>query len=518
MTPTILSIDCGTQSLRAILFSLSGSILDNEQIHYEPYSSTNPGWAEQDAEVYWQSLCQATQTLKSRSLSDFKKIVGVGITTQRNTLINLDKDGNPLRPCTVWLDQRKAKAEYKPNFVIAGLLNVLGMKKTLENMEADGKCNWIRQNQPEIWRKTHKYVQTSGFLNYRLTNEFSDSVASQIGHIPFDYKKQQWSDLKNPLEIGPRLFPIPLDKLPYLLPAGEELGKITQNASELTGIPKGLPVIACGSDKGCETIGMGVMDDSMASLSFGTIATVQTTVQKYMEPLPFIPSYPAAVPGYWNPEMEIFRGFWMVTWFKNEFATAEVQKAEKQGIQAEVVMDELLKDTQPGAMGLMMQPYWSPSLGEKNGKGAMIGFGEVHTKAHVYRAIIEGLGYGLLDGAKRLEKRGKMKFEKYTVSGGGSQSDEICQIMADIFNKPILRGTTHESSCLGAAIITAFGTKNFDSLQEAAKNMVHYKDTFLPNPENAKVYERLFEEVYIKMYKKLEPLNVKLKEITGYPG
>ena len=516
--PLVLSIDCGTQSLRAILFSLSGDLIDSEQVQYEPYYSVHPGWAEQDAEVYWASLCQATQTLQKRHPSGLSDVVGVGITTQRNTLINLDKAGIPLRPGIVWLDQRKAKPEYKPNFLLSSLFKALGQKERIENMEADAKCNWIRQNEPELWDKTHKYVQVSGFLNFRLTGQFTDSVSSQIGHLPFDYKKQEWTSSNSPLELGPHLFPVPLDKLPDLLPAGVELGKLTQEASELTGLPQGLAVIACGSDKGCETLGTGVLDNSMASLSFGTIATVQTTVAKYMEPMPFIPSYPAALPGFWNPEMEIFRGFWMVTWFKNEFATEEVQIAAEKNMSAESVMSDLLKKTPPGAMGLMVQPYWSPSLGEINGKGAMIGFGDVHKKAHVYRAVIEGLGYGLLDGTQRLEKRGKMKFKGFTVSGGGAQSDEICQIMADIFNRPMHRGTTHEASCLGAAILTAYGTEQYSSIAEAAKNMIHYQDTFDPIPKNAELYHRLFEGVYLKMYRNLEPLYKKIKEITGYPA
>lgn len=518
MKPSILSIDCGTQSLRAILFSITGDILDSEQVLYEPYFSTKPGWAEQDAMVYWNSLCQATKTLKARSGSIFKDIVGVGVTTQRNTLINLDKEGNPLRPCIVWLDQRKATPEYQPNFLIGGMLSLVGMKKKLETMEAEGKCNWIRQNQPEIWAKTHKYVQASGFLNYKLTHEFTDSIASQIGHVPFDYKKQNWIASSDKFEFGQYLFPVPEEKLPTLIPAGKELGKITVQAAEASGIPKGVPVIACGSDKGCETLGMGVLDNSTASLSFGTIATVQTTVKKYMEPLPFMPSYPAAVPGYWNPEMEIYRGFWMVTWFKNEFALKEVQEAAEKNLPAEVVMNQLLKDTPPGAMGLILQPYWSPGLGDLDAKGAMIGFGAVHQKAHVYRAIIEGLGYGLLDGTQRLEKRGKMKFKQFTVSGGGSQSDEVCQIITDIFNKPLLRGNTHEASGLGAAILTAYGTHQFSSIKEAVNNMVVYKDTFEPNPQNTKIYKALFEEVYLKMYKQLTPFYKSIKKHTGYPS
>ncbi len=513
----ILSIDCGTQSTRAILFSLKGAIIDKEQVFYEPYISKKPGWAEQNAEIYWESLCKATNSLKKRNSESFKKIQGVGVTTLRNTLVNIDKAGKVLRPSLTWLDLRIAKNVYRPNFILKSIFKIIGINATLQKMERKGHSNWIRQNEPEIWKKTHKYLQVSGYLNYKLTNKFTDSIASQIGYVPFDYKKQKWANPKEVFEISSKLYPVEKEKLPKLIKPGETIGTITEKASELTGIPIGIPVIACGSDKGCETLGMGVTNTRMLSLSFGTTATAQTTTNKYMEPIKYFPAYPSVIPKHWNPEMEIFRGFWMINWFKNEFALKETLEAAKKNIPVEEVLNTLLHNSPPGAMGLIVQPYWMPGLGEKNAKGAMIGFGDVHKKEHIYRAVIEGLAYGLLDGKQRLEKRGNFKFEKLTVSGGASQSDEICQITADVFNMPLIRGKTHETSGLGAAIITAYGIDAFSSLNKAIDQMVNYKDLFTPIAENAKIYKVLYEEVYLKMYKNLEPLYKKIQEITGYP-
>ena len=517
MQKTILSIDCGTQSTRAILFSLYGEVLDKEQVFYEPYYSRQPGWAEQDPEVYWGSLCQACQAVKERSQKLFENIIGVGVTTLRDSMVNVDKEGKSLRPVMVWLDQRKARLVYKPAFPVNMALKAVGMGQALRKMQREGKCNWIRQNQPDIWNQTFKYLQVSGFLNYRLTGEFADSVASQIGHIPFDYKKLKWGNPKELMSFSSKIYPVESDKLPELINLGDEIGKISKAASEQTGIKEGIPVIACGSDKGCETLGTGVVDSTMASLSFGTTATVQTTVDKYMEPIPFMPSYPAVFAERFNPEFEIFRGYWMITWFKNEFALKEVQEAAQKGIAPEQVLNGLLREAPPGAMGLVVQPYWSPGLSEPLAKGAMIGFGDVHKKAHVYRAVIEGLAFGLLDGLRKIEKRGKFRFEKLAVSGGASQSDEICQVSADIFDLPIVRGQTHESSGLGAAIITASGTGCYKSVQEAVAKMVEYQFTFEPNPKNTEIYTKLYTGVYKKMYKALKPLYGEIQEITGYP-
>ncbi|MDM8539418.1 FGGY-family carbohydrate kinase, partial [Desulfobacterales bacterium HSG17] len=337
------------------------------------------------------------------------------------------------------------------------------------------------QNQSEIWDKTCKYLQISGFINYRLTGQFIDSVASQIGHLPFNYKTQGWA--KNH-QLSKKLFPIENDKLPKLIAPCEVLGKITSQAAGETGIKKGIPVIACGSDKGCETIGAGVINSEMASLSFGTTATVQILSEKYIEPIKYLPSYPACVPGLFNPEVEIFRGFWMITWFKKEFAHKEVEKAKKMGIAAEEVLNQCLERTKPGAMGLIVQPFWGPGLDYPDAKGAMIGFGDVHTKDHVYRAVIEGLGFALFEGMGKIQGKTGVKIKKATVSGGASQSDEICKITADIFNVPMAKGQTHETSALGAAILTAKGLGVFANLDEAVNNMVHIQKIFEPEPDN----------------------------------
>ncbi|QGY47259.1 carbohydrate kinase [Maribellus comscasis] len=517
MEKTILSIDCGTQSLRAIIFSMKGEVLAIQKIPFEPYTSPRTGWAEQDPEIYWQTLKVACNKLKEENADCFSGIVGVGVTALRDSMVNVNKNGEALRPLMVWLDQRKAKPVFKPGLGLKLLIKFIGLEDTLTKAQREGKCNWIRQNQPEIWENTYKYLQVSGFLHYRLTGEFKDSVASQIGHIPFDYKKQKWGNPKNLLAFSTKLYPVEKEKLPELLQPGKIIGSITKKASEETGLPENLPVIACGSDKGCETLGMGVTSSKLGSLSFGTTATIQTTSERYIEPIKFMPAYPATIPGLFNPEVEIFRGFWMITWFKNEFAQKEVEQAKKKGISEEEALNDLLSQSPPGSMGLVVQPYWSPGLSEPAAKGAMIGFGDVHKKPHVYRAVIEGLAFALKEGKEKIESVSRQKIEKLAVSGGASQSNEICQIAADIFDLPIVRGRTSETSGLGAAIITAWGTGIYISLEEAIKNMVKYKDEFQPNTIHVEFYRKLYKKVYKKMYRKLEPLYSEIREITGYP-
>ncbi|MBU0971239.1 MAG: FGGY-family carbohydrate kinase [Proteobacteria bacterium] len=513
-TKTILAIDSGTQSLRALLFAEDGTLLARDQQSYSPYYSLHPGWAEQDPDIYWNSLAAACNCLKKKQPLAFAAIAGVGVASQRASLINVDKEGRVLRPAIIWLDQRAARPVFGAKGVLNFGLRLTGLEKKLMDIQSQGKGNWIIQNQPEIWEKTHKYLQVSGFLNHRLTGEFADSVASQIGHLPFDYKRQKWAGRWT---LPNRLFPVEIEKLPTLIAPGQLIGQVTASAGELTGLRSGIPVIACGSDKGCETLGAGVTNQKMVSLSFGTTATVQTTSQKYFEAIRFMPPYPSPVPGCYNPEVEIFRGFWMISWFKQEFAHKEVAEAQKLGIDAEEVLNRCLERTSPGAMGLVVQPYWGPGLEHPDAKGAMIGFGDVHTKDHVYRAVIEGLGFALYEGMEKIEKKGGVCVEKAAVSGGASQSDEICKITADIFNLPMVKGQTHETTGLGAAIITAVGVGLYPGIDEAVAQMVRVKTVFEPDPKNVLLYRQLYQKVYQGMYKALAPLYAQIQKITGYP-
>ena len=514
MSGYILAIDCGTQSVRALLFDTAGRLVDKEKVEYRPYFSRRPGWAEQDPEVWWKGLCDAVTGLKIRRTGEFTSLLGTGITTQRDSMIHLDREGNPLRPALLWLDQRKAAPVYHPRGLTRLVYSLVGMKEAIYKTQVDGKGNWVRQYEPETWEKTCKYAQVSGFLNRRLTGEFKDSAASQIGHIPFNYKKTRWA---KQTELNRYLFPVEEDKLVDLVEPGEVIGTVTPWAAERTGIPKGLPVIACGSDKGCETLGVGVLDTSRASLSFGTTATVQTTSGRYFEPLKFMPAYPAPIPGRFNPEVEIFRGYWMISWFKEEFGYKEVREAEKEGVPPEIVINRHLETVPPGSMGLMVQPYWSPGLKMPTAKGTIIGFGDVHTRAHVYRAVIEGLAYALKEGLEKIERAGRSRVERLAVSGGASQSDEICRISADIFDLPLIRGETFETAGLGAAVVTAVGLGIYSDFKSAVEGMVRHGDTFEPDPVNAELYDKLYKRVYLKIYKGVGGLYEEIRDLIGYP-
>lgn len=512
----ILSIDNGTQSVRALLFDLQGELVAKGKVEIEPYFSKHPGWAEQDPELYWDSLALACQQMWASTDITSDDVMGVGITTQRGTVLNVDANGKALRPAITWLDQRQANIEKPISGLWGVLFKVLGLRHVVEGFQRKAQAPWLAQNQPDIWYKTHKFLLLSGFLTHRLTGEFKDSIGCQVGYLPFDYKNHKWaakSDWKW------QVVNMRDDMLPDLVKPGETLGALHEQGAAQLGLPVGTPVIACASDKACEVIGSGGVDPHIACLSYGTTATINTTTKKYVEPVMFIPPYPAAIPDAYNTEVMIYRGFWMVSWFKKQFGLQEQQAADQQGLAPETLFDDLVNNVPAGSMGLMLQPYWSPGtrVPGPEAKGAVIGFGDVHTRAHLYRSILEGLAYGLREGKEKIEKRSGTKITKLRISGGGSQSDAAMQLTADIFGLPAERPSTYETSGLGAAINVAVGMGVYQNYETAIDEMTKVGDVFEPDFQTTKLYDQLYKNVYLKMYKRLQPLYKQIKEITGYP-
>jgi len=526
----ILAIDNGTQGVRALVFDPTGNLLAKSHVSLEAYRAEQPGWAEQDPEYYWVSLCQVCQQLweqpapdgvsgagQTAKIGDLRgRLAGVALTTQRSTVINVDHNGKPLRPAIVWLDQRRTYG-LPPVRGLWGLAFALtGMTETVAYLQAEAEANWIRTHQPDIWARTYKYLFLSGYLTFHLTGQFVDSVGSQVGYVPFDYKALRWAG-RNDWKW--QAVPMPKEILPDLVPPTGRLGEITPEAAAATGIPASLPLIAAAADKACEVIGAGCLDPHIGCLSYGTTATINTTHRKYVEVIPLIPPYPAAVPGAYSLEIQIYRGYWMVSWFKQEFGYPEQHLAEERGVEPEELFDDLVAQVPPGSMGLLLQPYWSPGLKSPGpeAKGAIIGFGDVHTRAHVYRAILEGLAYALREGKERIESRSGVPVTELRVSSGGSQSDAAMQLTADIFGLPTARPHLYETSALGAAIDAAVGLRLHTDFDAAVRAMTRLGRVFEPDFERHTLYDRLYHRVYRQMYRRLKPLYDEIREITGYP-
>ena len=512
----VLAIDVGTQSVRAMVIDPAGNLLARAKVPIEPYRPGPPATCEQDPELYWRSIGEACRQLWAMPEARRDALAGVALTAQRNTVVVTDETGTPLRPAIVWLDGRRTTGLPRIGGRWGLAFRAIGVADTVAHFMADAEANLLATTEPETWARVRRYLLLSGFLTHRLTGRFVDSVGSQAAYVPFDYRTLSWA---KPGDWKWQAVPIRPEWLPELVPPGGTLGAITEAASGATGIPAGLPVIAAAGDKACEVLGSGALDPHVGAVSLGTTATFNTTHRRYVEVIPYVPPYPAAVPGAHSLEIQVFRGYWMIEWFKREFGGSEVARARELGVETEALLDDLLAGTPPGSMGLVLQPYWSPGLRlpGPEAKGAVIGWGDVHTRAHLYRAILEGLAYALREGMERTVRRTRVPVTELRVSGGGAQSPAAVQLTADVFGLPASRPHTHETSGLGAAIDAAVGLGLHPSFDAAVGAMTRIAETRDPDPAAQAMYDELYREVYLRLYERLRPLYEEIRRITGYP-
>jgi sugar (pentulose or hexulose) kinase len=508
--PLILTIDFGTQSVRAAIFDQHGETLAMEKKKYDPpYYSTMPNYAEQDPELYWACLCEVSNRLVKENPELMSRVKGMCVTCFRDSAVLLDKDKKVIRPMILWLDQRTAECLNKLPFSARAIFTLVGKYETVASNRRRSMPNWLIENEPENWAKVDKYINVSTWFIYRLSGELKDSSSNYTGHYPMDFKHRKF--YKNPEKnLTAQIFSIKSSMLCELVPEGSLMTRVSKKGSEETGLPEGMPIYAAGSDKACETLGLGVITDREVAVSYGTASSIETTRTKYTESEPFLPGYPACIPNYFNMEIQVYRGYWMINWFMKEFGGLSGNGATITGAKIED-FNKKLPTVPPGSDGLVLQPYWGSSLSRPLVKGSIIGFSDSITNEHFYRAIIEGIAYALRDGMEHFEKKIHHRINSVRVSGGGSQSDEICQITSDIFNRPVSRVQTFENSSLGAAMSGFLAIGVYKSANEAVKNMVRVRDTFVPNKENQEKYDYLFKHVYSKMYPRLKHIYADIK-------
>ncbi|MEK8030602.1 FGGY-family carbohydrate kinase [Ideonella sp. DXS29W] len=514
LDPWMLSLDLGTQSVRALLIDLRGEVRGKAQLAFDQYVSLQEGWHEHDAETFWQAAASVCRRVLQAHAHDHaaERVQGLTVTTQRGTLVPIDAAGQPLRRFITWLDQRRASRlpRINPGWWLA--FRAARVDETIDYFQREAELNWMAEHEPDLLARTHKVLLVSGWLNYRLTGRYADSTASQVGYLPFDFKRQQWASAR---DWKWQALHVRREWLPELVPPGTTLGGLTPDAAEATGLRVGLPVIAAAADKACEIVGAGAIEPHIGALSYGTTATIDVTTPRYVEALPFLPPYPALLPGHYNTEVQIFRGYWLVRWFKEQFGHPEVAEATGAGVSVEPLFDRLVAQVPPGSQGLMLQPYWTPGIRHPGpeARGAVIGFSDVHTRAHLYRAILEGLGYALREGCVRIQQRSGTTVTTLRVSGGGAQSDAAMQLTADIFGLPAARPHTFETSGLGAAIAGAVGLGLYADFPSAVAGMTRLGSSFEPHPGHQALYDALYHGVYRRMYGRLAPLYDQLRRI-----
>jgi sugar (pentulose or hexulose) kinase len=509
----LLSLDVGTQSARALLFDAAGNLLAGARLPLPVPAAPRPGWAELDPEVFWDTLADACQALWRQGARP-DGVAGVALTTQRGTTVALDAEGRALRPAIVWLDTRRTRGLPRIGGAWGLALRLAGASSLVAYFQAEAEANWIRVHEPDVWRRTRRYLLLSGYLTHKLVGRYVDSSACQVGYIPFDYRRHRWA---SPRDWKWQAVPMDPAVLPELVPPASALGAVTREAAERTGIPAGLPLVAAAADKACEILGAGCLEPHQACLSYGTTATINTIQRRFVGPWPFFPPYPAPVPGAYAVEVHVPWGYRMVSWFKDEFGQPERARASAEGVEVETLFDELVAQVPPGCLGLTLKPSWGPGIKTPTAKGAIVGFGGVHTRAHFYRAILEGIAYALREGQERIERRTGARVTELHVCGGGSRSDAALRLTADVFGLPAARPHVFEASGLGAAVIAAVGLGLHRDFAPALAAMTRVGAVVEPDPATHHVYDGLYRRVYRRLHRALAPVHDAIAALTGYP-
>jgi xylulokinase len=466
MTPYLLAIDNGSQSTKVTIFDSHGRALASASRRLKPYDTSVPGHAVHPGDDIWDSIQGACRDAMARFSGDPADIVAVGLCTIRFCRALLTADGGLAEPVLSWMDERVSRAYEETNPLI-------------------------------------RYVTTSsGYITHRLTGQFVDTAANYEGVWPVDHDTATWSS-------DPAVYAatgMARDMLFDLVSPGGLLGEVTPAAAKVTGIPAGLPVYATANDKAVEALGSGLTDDGTVLLSLGTYIAAMTTGSSSASADGSYWANFAARPGrYLYESTGIRRGMWMVGWYRAVLEGTHGEEPLPGTGRLEDVLNAEASALPPGSNGLLTLPDWLAPGHAAWRRGALLGFDGSQGRAHIYRSILEGIALTMVNHTAAMERALGRKLSSVLVSGGGSRSDLMMQIVADVFDRPARRTVVNDAAGLGAAICAAVGHGIYPDWDQATAAMVSMGDEFAPDPRAVHAY-RAINNVYAALTTYTDPL------------
>ncbi|MFD5700387.1 FGGY-family carbohydrate kinase [Streptomyces lasiicapitis] len=451
-----IGIDNGSQSSKVTVLDAHGRVAGEGRAALRPYDTPRPGVVEHRDDDLWTSIGTASRAAMAAFGGDPADIVGVGLCTIRFCRAVLKADGTLAQPVMSWMDAR------------------VGMPYAHVDREA-------------------AYVTTSsGYISHRMTGNFRDTAANYAGIWPLDSDTWQWTDDDAELAKSG----IPRAMLFDLVLPGDILGEVTEAAARHTGIPAGVPVVATANDKAVEALGCGLRAPDTLLVSLGTyVAGMATGPHNLRNATDFWTNYASVPHSYLYESGGVRRGMWTVSWYRDLLGEEAARSARAAGLPAEDHLNAEAAKVPPGSEGLMTVLDWLAPGDAPFRKGSILGFDGRHGRFHIYRSILEALAMTTHDTASRMAFELGTEYREVIVSGGGSRSDLLLQIHADVHGIPAHRAAAASAAGLGSAICAAVGLGTYADFDEAVDAMVRPGETFLPSEENHDLYRRL-EEVY----------------------
>ncbi|MHA1231626.1 MAG: xylulokinase [Candidatus Helarchaeota archaeon] len=500
----IAVIDAGTTGIRTIIYDLNGTEVSKAYKEHNSYFE-HPNWVEQNAEDWYSSVKETSKAAIKKANISSGNIIGISITNQRETIVPVSENGDPLRNAIVWQDRRSIDEcsiiekliGYEKINEITGL--------TINSYFSAPKILWIKKNEPEIFKKTHKFLLVHDFILHKLSGVFASDWSNASRTMLFDINKFNWSEYLCD-EMG-----IPIEKMPDSVPSGKKIGEITKKAASETGFEVGTPVISGGGDQQCAAVGNGVIKEGRVKVTTGTGSFVLAYIEKLVrDPERRILTTCHAIPGKYVLEASVFTTGAVYRWYRDNFGEKEKEIAKSKNIDPyEILNEECKNKTKLGANGLLLIPHFAGAgapYWDSYAKGVLIGLSLSHTKYDIIRAIFEAVGFEIRKNIELFSEMG-IEINEIRITGGGTRSIFWNQIQADIYGIPVLRITTEETTALGCAVLAGVGAHVYKDFDTAIENMVKIKEKLEPNMQNHKKYNKIYA-INKKIYNILKQNNI----------
>jgi xylulokinase len=487
----LLGIDLSTTGAKALLIDVEGTVVSSATTPLT-LSTPHPLWSEQHPDDWW----QATKTSIRRALAEANTSGGavkaIGLTGQMHGLVLLDQQGEVLRPAILWNDQRCGDEcdEIRTRVGRERLIQITG-NDALTGFTAP-KILWVEKNEPEIYKRVHHVLLPKDYIRYKLTGGFAIDKADGSGTILFDLRQRNWSQ-----EIL-ELLDIPAVWLPETFEGNRVTGELHTDAAELTGLEKGTPVVAGGGDQSAQAIGVGAVRPGIIAVTLGTSGVVfATTESALIEPQGRLHAFCHAIPSRWHLMGVMLSAAGSLQWYRDALAP-------------EKSFQDLVHEAShisAGSEGLVFLPYLS---GERTpyadplARGAWVGLTLRHKRAHLTRAVLEGVAFGLKDIFSLMADAGLALVEQVRISGGGAKSSLWRQILADTLGVELVMVNSTEGAAFGAALLAGVGYNVWSNVEAACAETIKVTDHVSPDDKTVDQYQ-LIHQQYQKLYPVLKP-------------
>ncbi len=487
----LLGIDVGTGGTRALILDCQGRVVSAATEEHEPFASPRIGWAEQNPEDWWRACVIAVRKALDAAKVDGGRIACVGFSGQMHGAVMLDERNEVVRPALIWCDVRTERqcAEFTEKAGQERLIQ-LACNPALPNFTL-AKFLWVRENEPQNWRRVRSVMLPKDYVRFRLTGERATDMADASGTLLLAVAKRRWSsEILQAAEIDASL-------LPGLFESPEVCGQVTPAGAHATGLKAGTPVVAGAGDQAAGATGMGIVAPGTVSATIGTSGVVfAATDRPMLDAKGRLHTFCHAVPGRWHVMGVTQAAGLSLRWFRDRFGSgAEDGRDPYERLAAEA------SEAPAGSDGLLWAPYLmgerTPHL-DPNARGALIGLTASHSRGHVIRAILEGVAFSLKDSLTLFAAMG-VPVKKIRLGGGGARSSLWRQIQADVYDHEVEIVEVEEGAAYGAAILAGAGAGIWKSVDVACEEVVKIAQRIAPQPAAAARMQESYQ-AYRRMY------------------